>query len=78
MKTAISIPDPVFRQAEALAAELGLSRSALYAEAVREFLAARSRSRVTEKLDSVYCIEPARVDPGLAAIQSASVSTEEW
>jgi metal-responsive CopG/Arc/MetJ family transcriptional regulator len=78
MKTAISIPDPVFREAEALAAELGLSRSALYAEAVREYLAARSRARVTEKLDSIYRIEPARLDPGLVAIQSASVPTEEW
>lgn len=78
MKTAISIPDPVFREADELAAELGLSRSALYTEAVREYLAARSRARVTERLDSIYRTEPARLDPVLATIQSASVPTEEW
>jgi hypothetical protein len=78
MKTAISIPDPVFRKAEELAAELGLSRSALYAEAVREFLAARSRARVTERLDSIYRTEQARLDPVLATIQAASAPTEEW
>ena len=34
MKTAISIPDEVFRSAERLAQRLGVSRSELYAKAV--------------------------------------------
>jgi len=38
MKTAISLPDPVFNQAEALAQQLGLSRSELYTRALQAYL----------------------------------------
>ena len=38
MKTAISIPDPVFEAADQLAARIGMSRSELYATAVAEFM----------------------------------------
>ncbi len=36
MKTAISIPDEVFRQAEQAAKRLGVSRSEFFTRAVRE------------------------------------------
>ncbi len=39
MKTAISIPDEIFDSADALAEEMGVSRSQLYATAVAEFVA---------------------------------------
>lgn len=39
MKTAVSLPNDLFAAAEALAARLGTSRSALYAAALREFVA---------------------------------------
>ena len=35
MKTAVSIPDEPYQQAEKLAQDLDLSRSALYAKALR-------------------------------------------
>lgn len=54
MKTAISIPDDVFRAAEELAHELGQSRSGLYAQAVREYLARHSSDSVTQALDAVW------------------------
>ena len=54
MKTAISIPDDVFAAADELARELGQSRSHLYAQAVREYLARHSSDSVTEALDSVW------------------------
>jgi len=38
MKTAISLPDSVFDEAEALAQQLGLSRSELYTKALRAYL----------------------------------------
>jgi antitoxin MazE6 len=41
MKTAISIPDELFREAEACARRLRISRSRLFAEATREYLARR-------------------------------------
>jgi metal-responsive CopG/Arc/MetJ family transcriptional regulator len=54
MKTAISIPDDLFREADRLAAELKQSRSQLYSRAVREYVARHSADRVTAALDAVY------------------------
>jgi metal-responsive CopG/Arc/MetJ family transcriptional regulator len=38
MKTAVSLPDDLFRLAEATARRLRVSRSELYAKAIAEFL----------------------------------------
>jgi metal-responsive CopG/Arc/MetJ family transcriptional regulator len=57
MKTAISIPDDVFQDADRLAAELKQSRSQLYSRAVREYVARHSADRVTAALDAVYAGE---------------------
>jgi metal-responsive CopG/Arc/MetJ family transcriptional regulator len=54
MKTAISLPDDLFAAADALARELGQSRSHLYAQAVREYLARHSSDSITEALDAVW------------------------
>jgi len=54
MKTAISVPDELFEQAEALARELRTSRSELYSRAMREFLARHAPDQVTEALNRVY------------------------
>jgi metal-responsive CopG/Arc/MetJ family transcriptional regulator len=43
MKTAISLPDSVFAEAEALAQELGLSRSELYTQALQAYLSKYNR-----------------------------------
>lgn len=53
MKTAISIPDDLFADAEQLARELNKSRSRLYGDAVREYVARHSADSVTEALDHV-------------------------
>jgi hypothetical protein len=57
MKTAVSIPDPVFEKGEALARKLGLSRSALYALAIEE---------IAERLAQEY----PNVDPVTARIDA--------
>jgi metal-responsive CopG/Arc/MetJ family transcriptional regulator len=54
MKTAISIPDDLFNDAERLARALKKSRSRLYRDAVREYVARHSADEVTEALDRVY------------------------
>ena len=53
MKTAISIPDDVFADAEQLARELKKSRSRLYGDAVREYVARHSSASITQALDQV-------------------------
>jgi hypothetical protein len=78
MKTAISIPDPVFRSAESLARRLGVSRSQLYANAVADFVARHRQSKVTEKLNAVYGKTPAGVDPETMALQLKSIPPEDW
>jgi metal-responsive CopG/Arc/MetJ family transcriptional regulator len=48
MKTAISIPDELFREVEACSRRLKLSRSRLFATAVREYLARQGGSSSTD------------------------------
>ena len=71
MKTTISIPDKVFEAAERAAEKLGMSRSELYANAVREYLERHGRDDVTEKLNAVYDDPEGdyAVDPALARMQ---------
>jgi predicted transcriptional regulator len=53
MKTAISLPKGVFCKAERLAIKAGKSRSQLYSEALREYVARHSPDEVTEALDRI-------------------------
>ena len=80
MKTAISIRDEVFEAAERTARDLGMSRSELYATAVKEFVARHRSQRVTERLDAVYAASGAtsRLDDVLGEIQRLSLDEEDW
>ena len=80
MRTAITIPDPVFQSAERLTAQLGVSRSELYCRALRDLLASHDRSTVTEHLDAVYGDPENRdgLDPGLAAMQSRTLKRHAY
>lgn len=77
MKTAISIPDDVFRAAEATARRTGMSRSQLFTEAMRLFLRMHGEKGVTELLNQVYGNVDSKLDPGLSRMQSASIR-EDW
>ena len=78
MKTAISIPEPVFRSAEALARRLRMSRSQLYAKAVAEFVARHRRSELTKQLNEVYSDIDNSLDAGTLELQLRSLPDEEW
>ena len=80
MKTAISIPDPLFRSVERLARRLGISRSQLFQRAVAEYVGTRRDEGITEALDTVYSAvdEASVLDPMLVALQSASLVREDW
>ena len=78
MKTAISIPDPLFRSAERLAKRLGIPRSQVYARAIERFVAEAQERDVTAILNEVYAHESSELDSTLAALQSASVTRERW
>lgn len=80
MKTAISIPDEIYKKAERTAKQLGMSRSELYATAVREYVETYNRENLTEKLNEVYAKDDStsELDPALAAMQAQSLKDERW
>ncbi len=78
MKTAISLPDPVFEEAEALAKQLGLSRSELYTKALKAYLQKYNRDRILHELNQVYAEESSEPDPALATMQLMSLPREDW
>ena len=53
MKTAISLPDDLFTSADAYAHRHTLSRSEVYARALREFLQRHDHDSVTAQLNAV-------------------------
>jgi predicted transcriptional regulator len=80
MKTAVSIPDPVFEAAEDLAKRLGKSRSQLYAEALRHYLERHRDQDITRRLNEVFDAEPglAGLDPMLKEMQYRALPKENW
>ena len=54
MKTAISLPDKLFQEAERTAQSMGLPRSQLFARALEEFIEHHKKENVTEKLNQIY------------------------
>lgn len=77
MKTAISIPDDVFQDAEALARKLKKSRSELYSRAVREYVARYSTDGVTEALDGLY-VDGAAADGFTKTAARRTLRRTEW
>jgi len=81
MKTAISIDDGLLQQADATARLMGLSRSRLFALAVRDFLKRQRREQMLRQLNEVYakCMEPAE-KPLLKAIKAKvrRAAKERW
>lgn len=54
VKTGISIDRSLAEEADALAREMGLTRSGLYALALRGFIRQRESARLLEKLNEAY------------------------
>jgi hypothetical protein len=78
MKTAISIPDPLFEAAEQFAHDNGLSRSELFARAIQLYLHTFHYHGITDALNQLYAEEPSKLDPALAAAQTRALSKEDW
>ena len=78
MKTAVSIPDDVFSDAERLAKRLKKSRSQLYSHALREYVARHAPNEVTAALDEV-CADVGQEDSGfIAAASRRTLGRSEW
>ena len=78
MKTAISIPESIYRAAEKLAAHLGMTRSALYTQAIKKFLLEFRNDKVTERLNEIYEKEQSSLDQALGNMQALFIKEDEW
>jgi len=78
MKTAISLPDSLFRAADEFAKQHGVSRSELYATAIEEYLRAHRDEATTEALNRIYGEEDSALDPALAALQATALRRDAW
>jgi metal-responsive CopG/Arc/MetJ family transcriptional regulator len=78
MKTAVSIPDDVFEQAEKLARRTGASRSKVFSDALREYMARHSPDEVTAAMDEVCEQVGNQADPFVAALAGRALERTEW
>jgi metal-responsive CopG/Arc/MetJ family transcriptional regulator len=78
MKTAVSIPEAVFRSAERLARRLKKSRSQLYAEAVAEYVARREPESVTAAMNAVCVDVDTRPDAFVREAARRTLARTEW
>jgi metal-responsive CopG/Arc/MetJ family transcriptional regulator len=78
MKTAVSIPDHVFEQADRLARRTGKSRSHVFSSALREYVARHSPDDVTEAMDRVCAQVGAECDPFVARAARRALERSEW
>jgi metal-responsive CopG/Arc/MetJ family transcriptional regulator len=79
MKTAVSLPDDVFRSAERFAKRTRKSRSRLYAEALAEYLARHAPDEVTEDMNRVVeQLGEAAPDPFVARAARRVLKSVEW
>ncbi len=77
MKTAVSVPDELFRLAETTARRLRVSRSQLYATALAEYLRRQQSDTITERLNKVYSQQQAKLELPLLHAQLTSLD-KDW
>ena len=58
VKTAISLQESLFEQAEALATQMNVSRSRLIAIALEEFIRRHQNRQILEKINAAYAEMP--------------------
>ena len=80
MKTAVSIPDEIFRRAEHLARRTKRSRSRLFSDALQEYLVRHSPDEITEAMNE-GCDnlgEDAAPGPFVSAATKRILENTEW
>jgi predicted transcriptional regulator len=78
MKTAVSIPDELFRRADELAGRLGKSRSEVYREALADYVARRDPGAVTRALDELADELTAEADGFVSEAARQTLERSEW
>ena len=78
MKTAISIEDEVFLEAETTAKEMGLSRSKYYSRAVIEFIQNHKPDAITSKYNNFYSKNQSQIEDDILQTNFDLFNKEDW
>jgi metal-responsive CopG/Arc/MetJ family transcriptional regulator len=78
MKVAVSIPDPVFAQGEALAKRMKISRSKLYAKALDAFVADHVNNALTAQINAALDKIGNEPDPFVMEAARQKLKRVEW
>jgi metal-responsive CopG/Arc/MetJ family transcriptional regulator len=80
MKTAISIPDPLFNSVERMAHKLNVSRSEFFANAAKAYIDQVKNQSVTDRLNKIYSEnrKELHLSKELSAMQASSIPGEKW
>lgn len=78
MKTAVSLPDRLFKEAERLARRQRKSRSRLYADAIADYVARHDPDRITQRLNEVAAEVDTSLDPAIAAATYEVQKRNQW
>lgn len=78
MKTAVSVPDGVFQEAERLARRTKKSRSRLFSDALREYVARHAPEAVTEAMDRVIAEVGGAPDRFVSKAARRALERTEW
>lgn len=78
MKTAVSLPDDLYDEADRLARHLNTSRSRLYAEAIREYVARHDPHGLTDALNRVCDAVDPTEDAAVTRVGRALLERVEW
>jgi metal-responsive CopG/Arc/MetJ family transcriptional regulator len=78
MKTAISIPNELFDGAERLARRTRKSRSRLFSDALREYLARHAPDKITESMDQALAEIGEAKDPFVSSASIRRLEQAEW
>ncbi len=78
MKTAVSIPDHIFKKADRLARKMNKSRSQLYAEAVAEYTARYDEDEMVAAINAAYAEPDPELDAFVAEAARRTLESVEW
>jgi metal-responsive CopG/Arc/MetJ family transcriptional regulator len=78
MKTAVSIPNDLFEMAERLARRTRKSRSRLFSDALREYVARRSPDKITESMNHALAEIGEEQDAFIATASRRRLEQSEW
>ncbi len=78
MKMAVSIPDPVFQEAEQYARRAKQSRSDLYSKAIAEYLARHAPEAVTDAINQVCEKVDEPMDPFVSEAGHRVLERNPW